>query len=213
MLNNRQVYAIVGVASAIWLGLALTHAIDEGPAAILDLANFIPLLLLLGIIFEAWLWRWPPLHPHVIGTPVVRGTWRGMITSMWPDPALGGRPRPPKRAYVAVDQTLFTVSVRMLTDESESDQMVGAVSKLPNGKWAISYTYHNTPDLPLRDGSRPHFGGAVITVLGGPPNRLEGEYWNDRNAKGTFAMDARSPAVAQSYVQAEAMSFGPSDAA
>ena len=212
MLNNRQVYAIVGLAAVVWLGLSLTHAITEGPGAIFDLANLIPVLLLLGIVFEAWLWRWPPLHPHIIGTPVVRGTWRGMLTSMWPDPDLGGHPRPPKPAYVAIDQTLFTVSLRMLSDESESDQLVGAVAKLPNGKWAIAYAYHNIPNLPLRDGSRPHFGGAVVSVLGSSPDRLQGEYWNDRDAKGTFVMDARCLVVAQSYAQAEALPFGPSAA-
>jgi hypothetical protein len=213
MLNNRQSYAILGVASVFWLGLSLTHAVSEGPAAIFDLANFIPLLLLLAIIFDGWVWRWRPLHPHVIGTPVVRGTWRGTLTSLWPDPALAGRPRPPKRAYVAIDQTLFTVSVRMLTDESESDQLVGGIAKLPNAKWKIAYNYQNTPDLPLRATSRPHLGGAVITVLGVPPDALEGEYWSDRDTKGTFRMDARNPAIAQSYAQAEALSFGPFDGA
>jgi hypothetical protein len=206
MLNNRQTYAIIGFAAVVWLGLALTHAISAGPAAILDLANLIPMLILVGIVFERWVWRWTPLHPHLVGTPVVRGTWRGELRSMWVNRETGQVP-PPKTAYLAIDQSLFTVTVRMLTDESESDQLVGSISKLPNGKWTIAYAYHNTPDLPLRDRSRPHSGGAVLTVLGEPPDRINGEYWTDRDSKGTYAMDARSRAIAQSFAQAQGLTY------
>lgn len=73
------------------------------------------------------------------------------------------------------------------------------------GPRTVAYAYHNTPELPLREGSRPHSGGAVLTVLGEPPERINGEYWTDRDSKGTFAMDARSPVIAQSFAQAQAL--------
>lgn len=207
MLNNRQTYAVIGFAAIIWLGLALTNAVSAGLAAVWDVVNLIPLLIVAGMIFEHWAWRWAPLHPHLVGTPVVSGTWRGELKSMWVSKETGVVP-PPKTVFLAIDQTLFTVTVRMLTNESESDQLVGSIAKLANGKWVIAYAYDNTSDLPLREGSRPHFGGAVLTIVGDPPDQINGEYWTDRDTKGTFTMDARAPVIAQSFALAQAITFG-----
>lgn len=81
---------------------------------------------------------------------------------------------------------MTTVFVRLLTDESASDQMAGSVQKTPSGNWVVSYTYANTPKRGLRRGSPPHLGGAALTIFGEPPPRIEGEYWTDRDSKGTL---------------------------
>lgn len=71
--------------------------------------------------------------------------------------------------------------------------------------WLLSYTYRNTPKLPLRKTSPEHRGGTVVTIFGEPPVRIEGEYWTSRDTKGTLAMDAHSPDIAQSFADAEAL--------
>ena len=128
-----------------------------------------------------------------------------MLTSSWIDPATE-RVRPPKVVYLAIRQTLTTVWVRLLTNESASDQMVGAVKKDPSSEdWLLSYTYRNTPKLPLRKTSPEHRGGTFVTIFGEPPARIEGEYWTSRDTKGTLAMDAHLPDIAQSFADAEAL--------
>lgn len=203
MFSNLQTWTIVGFASAIWLGLAVVGKVEGGLKSIWDLADLIPLLLLGGSVFERWGWRWQPLHPHLVGTPVARGTWRGELRSSFPDRTTGHPIAKP--VYLAVEQTLTTVSVRMLTNESASDQMVGSVCKGPNGVWVVGYTYFSMPDQPLRKDSPPHLGGAVLKLFGEPPDHIDGEYWTDRETKGTFTMMAQRPAVAQSFAQAEAL--------
>ena len=205
MLSTLQTWTVVGIAALIWLPLSLLGVAAGGPAAVLWLSDLLAVVLILVSAFERWWWRWPRLHPHLIGMPDVGGTWRGMLTSSWIDPATE-RVRPPKVVYLAIRQSLTTVWVRLLTNESASDQMVGAVKKDPSSEdWLLSYTYRNTPKLPLRKTSPEHRGGTFVTIFGEPPARIEGEYWTSRDTKGTLAMDAHLPDIAQSFADAEAL--------
>jgi SMODS-associating 2TM, beta-strand rich effector domain len=203
MFSTLQAWTIVGIASVIWLALSVVGTVNGGPASILVLSDLIPLLLIGASLFERWGWRWPRLHPHFVGQPVVSGTWRGDLESFWENEA-GERP-PVKTVYLTIAQTLTTVFVRLLTDESASDQMAGSVKKAASGNWVVSYTYTNTPKLGLRKGSPLHMGGALLTILGEPPTRIEGEYWTDRDSKGTLTMAARVPAIAPAFTDAQAL--------
>lgn len=205
MLSTLQTWTIVGIAALIWLPLSLLGVASGGPAAVLWLSDLLAVVFIGASAFERWGWRWPRLHPRLIGTPDVRGTWRGMMESSWIDPATE-KVRPPKVVYLSIRQTLTTVWVRLLTNESASDQMVGSVKKdSVSEDWLLSYTYRNTPKLPLRKTSPEHRGGTFLTIFGEPPARIEGEYWTSRDTKGTLAMDAHVRAVAPSFVDAEAL--------
>lgn len=205
MLSDLQTWTVIGLAALLWLPISLVGAINGGPGVALALSDLISMLLIAMSAFERWGWRWRWLHPHLIGRPVAYGTWRGTLQSLWKDPATR-QPPPAKIVYLAIRQTLTTVWVRLLTDESVSDQMAGSVEKDPSsGDWSISYTYRNTPKLPLRRKSPQHRGGAFLTILGQPPTRIEGEYWTDRDSKGTLAMDARMPTIAHSFAEAQAL--------
>ena len=205
MLSTLQTWTIVGIAALVWLPLSLLGVASGGPAAVLWLSDLLAVVLIVASAFERWGWRWHRLHPHLIGTPDVHGTWRGMMESSWMDPHTENV-RPPKVVYLAIRQTLTTVWVRLLTNESASDQVVGSVKKDPVSEdWLLSYTYRNTPKLPLRKTSPEHRGGTFLTIFGEPPAHIEGEYWTSRDTKGTLAMDTRVPAVARSFVDAEAL--------
>jgi hypothetical protein len=209
MFSTLQAWTFVGIASVIWLALSIVGAVNGGPGVILALSDLIPLLLILASAFERWGWRWQRLHPHLVGQPVVSGTWRGDLESFWADPDRGGQHPPIKTVYLTIRQTLTTVFVRLLTDESASDQMAGSVQKTPSGNWVISYTYANTPKLGLRKQSPLHLGGAALTIYGEPATRIEGEYWTDRDSKGTLTMAVRVPAIAPGFAEAQAL-FGES---
>jgi hypothetical protein len=207
MFAEIQVWTIIGVASVLWLALSIVGVTSGGSlATVIALSDTIPLLLLGMSLFERWGWRWHRLHPHIVPTPVVRGTWRGELDSMWVDPKTK-KTRPAKIVYFAVEQTMTTIRTRLLTDESESDPIVAAVAKMPNGYRAISYTYENTPRIRLRRKSRPHRGGALLTIYGEPPNRIAGEYWTDRDSKGELNLTSRAPIIAQSFDEAETLTF------
>ena len=207
MFAEIQVWTIIGVASLLWLALSVVGVTSGGSlATVVALSDTIPVLLLGMSLFERWGWRWHRLHPYIVPIPVVRGTWRGELDSMWVDPSTK-KTRPPKIVYLAIEQTMTTVQTRLLTDESESDPIVAAVAKMPNGYRAISYTYDNTPRIALRRKSRPHRGGALLTIYGEPPNRIAGEYWTDRDSKGELNLTSRSLVIAQSFDEAQALTF------
>lgn len=203
MFSSPQTWTIVGIASVIWLALSIVGAVNGGPAAILVLSDLIPTLLIGVSLFERWGWRWSRLHPHIVGQPVVHGTWRGDLESFWKNDA--GASPPVKTVYLSIRQTLTTVLVRLMTDESASDQMAGSVQKGPSGNWVISYTYANTPKLGLRKQSPLHLGGAALTIYGEPPTRIEGEYWTDRDSKGTLTMTAHASDIAPGFAEAQAL--------
>jgi hypothetical protein len=189
----------------IWLPLSVVGFVNGGPTAILAMSDILAVVLVVVSAFERWGWRWRRLHPRPVGTPVVRGTWRGMLASSWKDP-ITSEVRPPNTVYLSIRQTLTSVWVRLLTDESVSDQVVGSVKRDPSSEdWLISYTYRNSPQLPLRKTSPEHKGGAFLTIYGEPPRRIVGEYWTGRETAGTLEMDMRVPEVAQSYLDAQAL--------
>ena len=208
-LSSSQTWAIVGFAAIVWLALAWLGVTTEGDAGVvLRLADVIPALLVLFAIHERWLWRWQLLHRLGISpAPVLSGTWRGELVTHWKDPETGIA-LPPKTVYLAIHQTLTTVHVRLLTDESTSDQVSGGMSSdgfVPT----IAYTYRNEPDLALRGvRSEIHYGAAVLRVNGKPATELDGRYWTDRPTRGTFRFAEHTMRIAQSYADATKLEYG-----
>ena len=194
------------ISALIWLALLLVGVFSGTPIQVWALADVIPALLIGATVFERWAWRWSRLHPHVVGTPVVRGTWKGELDSMWIDPKTG-KQWPKTVAYLVVEQTLTTAFVRLLTESSSSDSIVATIRRKPSGQHALYAVYLNTPRIGHRDGSPIHHGAVSLEVTGSPPARLEGEYWTDRQSRGrlTFAVMCRERA--DDFGAAEAMRF------
>lgn len=209
-LSSSQVWAIIGLASLIWLALSIVGATSGGGISVVfDLADIIPALIFGWWLYERWGWRWGPLHDiGLLTTPVVIGTWRGTLESLWQDPKTGQRPDP-KTVYLAVGQTATSVSVRLLTDESSSDQIAGGITPAESCFPAISHNYRNKPQLELRQQiSLIHYGAAIIEIEGRPATGLNGEYWTDRNSSGTFTFREHAPSVAQTFAQAQQLRYG-----
>lgn len=202
MLSDLQSWTIVGLASLGWLALSAVGFVSGGPANVLVISDIVPLLLIGASAFERRGWRWGRLHPHVVGTPVIRGTWKGTLTSMWIDPATGGSPAP-KSVYLAVEQTLTTVGVWLFTDESTSRSIAGTITNVPTRGWVVSYTYLNTPGIERRSTSPVHYGGTLLNVIESGDASLDGEYWTDRASKGRLVFRSHRTEIARSFEQAE----------
>jgi SMODS-associating 2TM, beta-strand rich effector domain len=196
-------WTIVGFTAVIWAALILTGFVTGNTEAFSTISEAVPLLLLALFFFERWGWRYGRL-PQAVGVPLVRGTWKGTLQPLAPDQA-PGESSGSKVAYLAVEQTLTTVSVRLMTDESESDQIAGIVATRASGAPAISYTYLNTPTIDRREASPIHHGGGLLTIYDGTRLRLEGEYWTERRTKGKLAFTEHAAKVARSYADATAL--------
>lgn len=204
---GAQVWVLYGIVGVIWLALLVLAGVSGQFDQVSRITSIVPALLVGAWLFERYLWRWAPLHPRVVHTPVIRGTWRGELASLWINPQTGEQPAV-KTIYLAIEQTLTTVSVRLHSDESSSEQISGIVSvRKATDERVVIWTYVNTPRIALRERSRPHYGGALLTTFGDPPGRLEGEYWTDRQSKGSLSLRGHSPDIADSFEHAQALTY------
>lgn len=205
-LTSSQTWTIIGFAALIWLALSVFGITSGGGISVVwSLADIVPALLAGAAVYERWIWRWSVLHRiGLIKTPVVIGTWKGLIESFWEDETTHER-LAPKTVYLTIVQTATTVIVRLLTEESASEQVVGTIGKSESGHPAISYTYRNRPDLRFREGSVSpiHYGGAILEIVGDPATCLNGWYWTDRSSRGQFKFADHAHEVAQTFGDAE----------
>jgi uncharacterized membrane protein YbaN (DUF454 family) len=202
-LRNWIVISVVGV---IWLTLVLVGLVAGDLHQLSVIADLVPLLLIAAALFERWGWRWKRLHPYLVQMPVVRGTWRGELESLWEDPETKTRPAK-KVVYLAIEQTLTESVARLMSNESSSDQLVGVIRRRPGGRFFLSAIYQNTPLIDRREASPIHFGAMTLDIYGHPPSRLEGEYWTERPSKGKLVLSGHSLRLAESYEDAHKLDF------
>jgi hypothetical protein len=202
-LSTSQSWAVIGLAALVWLALSVFGVTSGGGLAVVfSLRDIIPALVFGFSLYERWGWRWQLLHKlRVVKTPVVIGTWRGDLTSSFQEA--------PGTVYLAVSQTLTTVSVRLLSADSTSVSIAGGVAKTESGFPVIAYNFRNRPRVALRhNGSEMHYGGALVEIIGDPAAGLDGEYWTERATKGEFKPRAHSPVIAQTFEEAEKLLYG-----
>ncbi len=199
---NRTI--LIRVVAAIVLGVfSIGTWVTSGELDIGWLRFFSAGVLVATVALSAWdLWFWRiPVIQRIPGVPrSVRGTWKGTLTSFWQDPDTDSRVDP-KVAYLVIRQTSSLVSVKLLTDESQSSSSLAAVS-VPDRTAVLVYLYLNRPSASVENKSRMHHGSTVLDIAGNPPKRLSGRYWTDRDSRGGLAFTERSKKIADDYLDA-----------
>lgn len=147
--------------------------------------------LVVGAIFalDAWLWRVPGVA-RIVGRPRVYGTWLATLTpregSAIPDGGNWG----PIHGAVVIEQSLWSVSVHLRTDESPSHSTATQFLKRDQSKQRqrLVYTYQNTPIQQHQPRSSPHAGAAEFEVVGADPDFMSGTYWTARLTVGDIQL-------------------------
>lgn len=202
MASELRVWSLIAITGAIWLALAAASIVTGDTYGLSLIVDLLPLILLLAYAFERRGWRAQWLHPRWVSTPVVIGTWRGTLTHYGEDDAPID-----KVVYLTVRQTLTTASVRLLSDESTSEQVAGGPAMTESGYPGIAYTYRNKPRIGLRHAtSNIHYGGALVEIVGEPATGLNGDYWAERKTKGEFSFREHAPQIAQTFEEAGKLS-------
>lgn len=204
MLSEFRVWSLIAVTGAVWLTLVAASLASGNTDALSVIVDLLPLLLIVAAALEKRGWRAQWLHSRWVSTPVVVGTWRGTLTHYQ-----DGQDATTKTVYVVVRQTLTTASVRLLSDESVSEQVAGGVYSGESGYPTVAYLYRNRPGIGQRHAtSNVQYGAAQLEILGDPATGLDGEYWTDRYTKGSFKFREHSPTLAQTFEEASALVFG-----
>lgn len=178
MGSRARLTALIVLVSFAW---GCTLLIEGVPVSVSWLKSFsIVQIVVAGglVLFDRFLWRVPPIS-HLLGRPVIRGTWKGMVySSSIPHPI---------PCYVAVKQSYDRVHISLFTDKGRSHSLACRWGRA-NGTEVIFYIYQFVPDILDREHEPVRFGGGILEIAGHPPRELEVAYWTDRRTMGKIIL-------------------------
>jgi hypothetical protein len=203
MSYQRYIKAILYVAVLAWtIVLWLSHEPIQS-AWFKPLSTVITVVIYLVMAFDLWFWKLPFLH-WFVKRPVIDGTWKVVIQSNWIDPTTG-KPIEPITAFMAIRQTLSTLSMRLMTVESISVLVGTEIVCSPDGLYCICGVYRNEPRFEFRFRSEIHYGGLWLHIAeDNDSTTITGHYWTDRNTAGTMKLTNRNTKKFQSFAAAQA---------
>jgi len=192
-LNIKPFLYLLAGFSTIVLFLA---ALVQG----FNLRNFIDVLRLIPtvatadgiayLVFTVWLWRWKILQGWLIPFPDLNGTWQGHIQTNWKDAE--DKTPGPIPTILTIKQSFGRMSCVMRTGEMESHSYLeGFCIDKDAQVRRLCYSYTSRPKASLRERSTPHDGTMLFSIIGKPVYKLEGEYWTQRQTKGTVSLTFR----------------------
>jgi hypothetical protein len=144
--------AIVLVASLIWAALLYREGVPVSSDWIRLFGSVTAGVGFFYSVFDIWAWRLWGIN-RVVPMPDLNGTWRVTLRSEWKDPETGETPGP-ITAYMVVRQTYSTLSMRLMTAESESYLLAGSVTRSTDSLCVVAGLYQNTPQQSLRHRAR-----------------------------------------------------------
>ncbi len=202
VLTRQHIGALLGLAVLVWAVLLWVRGIPLTPEYLWPYGTVLSVLAIAAAIFERWGWAWWVFQGWLVKRPDLRGSWRVELQSDWIDPDTG-QGIGPITCYMAVRQSLMTLSMRLMTAESSSWLIAHKIVEENDGVFFVTGVYTNEPKLELRgDRSEIHYGALRLAVQGKPPASLEGNYWTDRNTRGTMRLSDNRSEVFSTYDEA-----------
>jgi hypothetical protein len=198
LISNTQLKALLGVAVVLW---AIVLVLQGQSVSVEMLSPFSYVLTGLGIcilLWDRWAWHWHIFRGSLNKRPDIRGTWKGIVHSNFIDPDTQ-RGRGPIDVYLVVRQTYTTIDVRLFSEESSSISLSGNISSDSVGVCTLAVAYRNTPRILKRGRSPINHGGMLLSLVGKPVHKLDGEYWTDRGTFGEITLTTRSKAIAHDF--------------
>src|SRR5438874_3975270 len=113
MLKKWQVQAVISVAAVVWAAMLLAQGTSLRVSFLRPYSAAVGAGVVALVAYDRWLWRWS-LVRRLSHLPVLRGTWRGTLTSTWKDRA-SGKAISPIPVFLAVRQTASEVWLSLLT--------------------------------------------------------------------------------------------------
>lgn len=137
----------------------------------------IGIAVVLAILYEKFIWRFNPFET----TPKLSTRYRGILKSNYDNVE--------RDAVLRIKQTLLSVHVTMLTDESKSRSLSASIDEIL-GEMQLTYCYLNTPKSEYRGRSEIHYGTAMLSISN--PKEVDGQYYTDRKTIGDMHFTAET---------------------
>lgn len=152
-------------------------------------------------LFDNHLWKnWP--CRKFAKLPDLNGTWRVELHSTYTDPSTGQQ-SPPTEGYAAIRQSFSALSIRLMTEQSESFLVASSIERQSDGTNYVYGVYQSDPSIIFRGRvSEIHYGSFKYKVIGNPALEMAGHYWTDRNTNGSIKLEDRVATYFDSYASA-----------
>jgi hypothetical protein len=204
-VNKRPLWIALWIAAILWFAILWLSGQGVSLSGLRLFASIPGIVLLLAIVFDRWLWRWPLVRQHLAQLPDVQGTWRGTIVTTWrPE---DGKQMEPITAYLVVRQTYSATWARLLTERSASETVSAKLVEADDGLMTLAAVYRNTPRMSERVRSPMHFGAFLVELHDDPVMSISGHYWTDRVSGGDMEFASRSDKLAAGFEKAAKLSF------
>lgn len=129
----------------------------------------IGIAVVFATLYEKFIWKLNPFET----TPKLSSRYRGTLKSNYDNIE--------RSAVLIIKQTLLSVHVTMVTDESKSRSLSASIDEI-GSEMQLTYCYLNTPKSEYRDRSEIHYGTAILSVTN--PGEIDGQYYTDRKTIG-----------------------------
>src|SRR2546425_11194340 len=124
MMGELQLTTVLLLAGLLWLLLLFIDGVAVHLSWLRQWSDVVPIVLIAIGAFDKWLWRVPLVNRWFAKRPVLVGTWRVLVTPTGGSSIV---------TYMVVRQTFSSLSMRLLTGESQSDLLAGEVIRAPDG--------------------------------------------------------------------------------
>lgn len=202
MTAERYIKAIVYLTLLVWIVILFVNH-EEIKSTWLHSLSTVSAIVLAGVMaFDLWLWKISFLHGWFVKRPVIDGSWKVEIRSNWKDPHTGSNIAPIE-GYMVIRQTLSTLSLRLLTEESISELVGTEIVCSADGQYCVSGVYRNEPRFKVRDKSPIHFGALWLRIVEDPIREMIGHYWTDRQTAGEIELSHQQKKKFQTFESAK----------
>ena len=123
------------------------------------------------ILYEKWLWKINPFEK----VPRLKRKYIGTLSTTYNGEQME------RRVELEIHQTLLSVRVVLVTDESKSNSISASIDRI-HDEWQLVYCYLNVPNVNVRERSEIHYGTTMLCIEN--PKEMKGEYYTDRKTRG-----------------------------
>lgn len=136
------------------------------------------------LVWDLWGWRLPPLN-RLTHRPRIDGLWEVTLTPTADSHIPEGGNRGPISAYVVINQSYWSLHVRLMTVESSGDSRSFFWDRVPGDSVErLNFLYQNDPRPEHRGRSPRHLGSCSFETARLVPSLIRGFYFTDRYTQG-----------------------------
>lgn len=190
MIPGIHLNTFVGLAAFLWAIVLILSGISLRMDYFYPYSIVTGILVIILILFDKKLWKLQILYPWFVQYPDISGTWKGIIVSSWRENNTNSENKKIE-AILLIHQTYSSINIQLITKESKSNLLSGNFIINESENIKVAGIYNNIPNLMVRDRSPIHYGGLLLEIGDHDKNHLYGEYWTDRETRGTLSFNKR----------------------